>query len=315
MTQILSETSLQQPACLPVREEFGAPPDVGLMQEPEFRPVIEEVTTRLEATNTHTAAELETGEAAGRALKALGCAACELSPVCMVRKNLEERVVVGEANRELMDKVSMLASAPAWLTAARINQTGATPEKLATLAGDPEKIEAAIASGDLNLDELLGGTTNSLEAVYTDAGQLPEELQKLKNVRLNAGAQLEAQHITTKRGDSFIVIDATSAFPYKGEQATTEDYGILSAKLLNRMAEHDVSGKPQILSGDNAMQKPIKRAADGNIYELRMNGKNRMYIMINSQDNGEPDRITILGTHGGNAQTQREFIDMVTATH
>lgn len=315
MTQTLTKISAEQEYCPDVGSEFGKPPDTELMRAPGIQPVIEEISDRLEATHAKTAPELETGEAAARVIQSLGCSACELEldSACAVSAMLQERVIVGQANRELREKVDMLASSPSWLTAARLNLTNTMPETLVRLAGSPEEVKSAMANGELDLDKLLAGATNHTEAIYNSRSELPEELRRLKNLKLDE--PLEAQEITTSEGDTFSVIDASSALPARGEPPSREDYGILNGKLLSRMSARDEKGNPHILSADQKMQKPIKKVGSAWIYEIRMNGKNREYILVQpGTDEDKRTRITILGAHGGDARTQRDFIDNTLAT-
>jgi len=303
-----------QNACLPIQEEFGTPPDVDLMTHPDFADTVEHVAMSLESAHSYLDTSEGAGEAARKVIATLGCAGCKLE-VCSVNDVLEQHVAQGKADRLLRQKTTMFETAPRWLSVARLNQPDIQPETLKKLreaasSSSPQTTEDLMKSGDLDLDELLGDVSNEFNGLYTKQ-ELPE-LAAIANV--SNEATVTAHSVTTKNSDTFLVIDASDAVGFHGESAPPRDYAILATKLLDRMSERDSSGKPQILSADNKMQKPIYKLGGVPVFELRMNGKNRMYIAVDSsQKDGQPYRITILGSHGGDAATQRAFLDTALA--
>jgi predicted patatin/cPLA2 family phospholipase len=158
------------------------------------------------------------------------------------------------------------------------------------------------------LDTLVGPATNEFEGVYHKA-DLPE-IAGLRSV--NAQTELTANNITTESGDVFTVIDASKAIPANNEALTLDGYGVITAKMLDRMAARNGSGKPQILTADNTMQKVIESYGSAKMFELRMGGKTRLYFIVQERPSEVVDaRIIILGAHGDNEQAQHRFLRTV----
>jgi hypothetical protein len=274
-----------------------------------MEPFIFETSRELEAINTYDAREQNTGVGARRAIKMLGCAACDLGQVnlCTVKTDLESRAEAAETNAEAFNQLDMLASAPSWLNAARINLSGMSSEALAAQVEDDESAKAFVASG--GLQEFFADTTNSFEGVFNKK-DLPE-LQGM--AAIDEQTPLTGTRIETKNGDTFTVIDASSAVGYTGPSIDATSYGVLTGKMLNRMQERDPRGNPQILNEDFKMQKTLaSRLPNAPITEFRMTGKNRLYATITPDAGETTARIVILGSHGGDAKTQNDFIDYVT---
>jgi len=108
-----------------------------------------------------------------------------------------------------------------------------------------------------------------------------------------------------------LVIDASGAIDFHTKHDLSpqdSEYGVLVAKFLERLEAPDKKGNPQILSPDNKMQKAIGNG----VHEIRMVDKNRMYFALapGTKDNPET-RIVLLGAHGGDEDTQDEFIQAV----
>lgn len=309
---VQTEIPPTQIACGPVQQEFGRPPDPDLLHDPAFSGVVTDVAANLEAAHAYLDMGEERGAAAQKVLDDLGCVACELNVTCPVNRTLKEKVATGQANRELRQKAAMFQNAPAWLTIARLNQPSISPEvskKILAAAGDVHKTDELLESGELDLDQLLGDVTNELAGTYTKA-TLPE-LQKVRNA--DPDAVIGGHTITTQNGDKFTVLDASKAVGFSGTAPSRADYIVMVNKLLGRMSSRDEQGKPQILNADGKMQSPIYQLNGVPVFELRMNGKNRMYLAIDSSQTEEPPRITILGSHGGDAETQRAFLDVALA--
>jgi len=301
---------LIQPNCAPVGDEFGRPVSVELLKDPDYSEVIDQVGANIEATHALGDNDLETGEAAGRALKALGCAACELDNVCAVRDMLSEKVEIGAVNQLVMEKTEQITAAPTWLKAARFQMSGISSQELRTLLTDSEAAKTSMDDG--LLDKLIGDVVSE-----PAAPMMKHDLPELSGTHsIPTDKPLRTDTIRTPNGKAFTVVDATIGLGSKDDitDESRKEYGILCAKFVERLKETGADGLPQILKQDQnqTMQKTIYRRGDAEIFEMRMSGKNRLYFSVVKLPNedGQPiARLVILGAHGGNAQTQRAFID------
>lgn len=294
--------TLEHSPCEPIAEQVGTPPDEDLFGN--FREEFEGIANNLIAGNVRGGQELSNGVAAERALSWLGCDACELSQVCTTKKALEESVRVGKENTALEEKISMLGSGPRWLSAARLHRAGTDPETVRQNIADIETTKAAMATGELDIDNLLAGVENWPDKTYSKS-ELPE-LQGIK--KLPDDVELDGHKIAVNE-HVFTVVDASDALGLGGN-IRREGYSILCDKLIQRMGEKDASGNPQILKSDEIMQKALRQLKGGRLDEMRMGGKNRMYFTVTSEglDEGTAARIVILGTHGGDASNQEKFL-------
>lgn len=307
---MVTETKIPvlQEQCAPVGDEFGSPASPELLRDPGFKDVIDEMSTNLAAAHAVLAEDLNNGEAAGRALKALGCAACELSQACTVRETLEERQEIGREGQAILDKATMIAGAPTWLKAARFNKSGMSAADVQSLLTDDEAAAQAMQEGVL--DRLVGEVTNK-----TLKPTSKENLPEVADISaVPEGKPLRTDEVTNKHGQKFVVVDATNQdYPRANvTEGSRAEYGILTAKLVDRMNALGPDGMPLVLSQDHVMQKRLRHAGSASVYEIRMSGKNRLYASVTpapENTEGAVARIVILGVHGGDASTQRKFID------
>ena len=127
--------------------------------------------------------------------------------------------------------------------------------------------------------------------------------------------ELIAHNIQTQNGHALTVLDASESAASRQATHNREsvgEYVILCGKLLGRMVDVGPDGMPQIMRQDQKMQKSISPINGGTLFEMRMNGKDRLYFTVVKQPEGEQGptaRIVILGSHGGDERTQQEFID------
>ncbi|HKU19134.1 MAG TPA: hypothetical protein VJP80_07785 [Candidatus Saccharimonadales bacterium] len=296
-----------QTSCIPVANTFGEAPSVEYVSNPLFAEDAAALGGLEEQLRQRHG--METGEAAAAAIQSLGCAACRLEGVCMVQSYLAERVSVGQENAEYKAMLTMFEQSPPWLTAARINRTNMSLDDFETITSTPEQLQSALASGSLSLEQLKADVNNRLGNTYHKA-DLPE-LAAIK--KIDSQTTIESTEIVTKNGDAFTVVDASEAVGFKEHPLSAAEFGILTEKFLHRIVQPDKTGKPQILSSDGIMQKPIRKVGGQQMFEVRMGGKNRLYFTVTPGKDGQPTRLTILGSHGGDASTQRKFIDVVTA--
>jgi len=283
------------------------------MRDPELSSVVKEVVTNIEAANARKSQEIDTGDAASRALASLGCTACEISGECAVKEMLQDRAEQGSEKTEISNQATMTDEAPLWLKAARFNNMGVKPERFIELATDTDQTRAALKSGEINTEQWLGGVENQLNNRYVKS-QLPE-IQKIGTV--NERREFEAHELLTAAGHRIEVIDTSqppNPDPNQITDGSRSEYAILCSKLLSRITEVGQDGLPQIMKQDQIMQKTIGKVKGGRIDEIRMSGKNRLYFTIVDDPNGDSNtlaRIVILGTHGGDQTTQARFINSI----
>jgi hypothetical protein len=301
-------TEALQSYCTLVEDTFG-------QNAPELMPYFAEDGAAVADTAEALQARfgLEDGTAAEKAMASLGCGACQLSGVCTVRENLETRRDIGKENAELTSNLAMLGTAPRWLTAARLQNSDLTIEDVKRYASDPETTQAAMASGELDIESLLGGVANQ-PLKPRNKSSVPA-LRALASFPEDATAP--STLITTETGDNFVVIDASDALTSRPESPPEKDYGILMSKLLNRMSERGADGQPQILHPDNTMQKVIGKLGGQSLQEFRKSGKSRAVCTVATPESGAEQTedypvtatITILGSHGGDEATQQQFLN------
>lgn len=117
--------------------------------------------------------------------------------------------------------------------------------------------------------------------------------------------------LTTEAGHRFEFVDASNAIHFKGPQPSENELAVLCGKFLGRMVEVGPDGRPLLLAPDNTMQKVISTLPGGAVLcEMRMSGKNRLYFTVVQSAPDEPVRVVFLGAHGGDAGTQRDFINV-----
>lgn len=304
----------QHADCPPVHDEFGSaggPVDPTLMGD-DFRDVVADVTAQLVArpdlTGTYDPRELANGKGAQRVLHSLGCASCDLTGVCGVQNQLVAETVEGAA----AERREMLASAPRWLAAGRLQRAKVPADRLDTLLTSPDRVQMLSDMG-VSLDDLLGGVQNTFAGVYNKR-DIKQDIPELATITTEAD-QMIAHNIVTSNGHTLVVLDAAeSSASRQGvhDKESVGEYVILCGKLLGRMVEVGPDGLPQILHQDMKMQKTISAINGGTLFEMRMNGKDRLYFTVVRQPEGERGptaRIVLLGSHGGDERTQQEFIN------
>lgn len=303
MTHTIIESGRETLNCVPLGQEIDSElRDV--LQAPEFRAELTEIAEQQEYANVRAHDDLETGRAAERAVQEIGCASCLLADVCVINETLTGKAEAGAEHEAFMDKAVMLASAPKWLTAARISRAGIDGASLVEkLKGSVEEQDEAINQAPL--EDLVGGVENHIADEVTK-DQIPI---LASHTKIAPDAKLEIHDVSTAAGN-YRVVDASAAVGFKGANLDAASYGVLSNKLLARMEEVDSTGQPQIFTADNKMQKVISKQGDSTLFELRMNGKNRMYLWVtHGKQEGDPNEVVILGSHGGDESTQRAFIN------
>lgn len=297
-------------ACWPVGTVFGT--ETEFMSDPDLGPtlVVDAARIAMEAF-ARDPKDVLNGLAARAATASLGCNTCKLAG-CEVNTALQERSTDDQlrpiAETRLDQKVMMLAAAPEWLTKVRVSRFceahKVEPTALRQLAKDPELLAEAISSGDL--DELMAGVTNRFQGLVT-----VRDLPELSSIQgLKADKELEAHLLTADNGTSVAVVDATEATDFRGEPASKKGYGIVADKLLSRITETGADGRSMLLHPDNTMLKVLHRTpSGGTVCEVRKSGKDRLVVHIQPATEENPIRVVILGNHGGDASTQRDFLD------
>lgn len=303
----------KQPNCQPVHDEFGAPgsPVDPTLMGPEFQDVAEDVAARLMAdptyTQTHDQRETANGRGALRVMHSVGCAACDLEQVCGVAGVLRTVSEEGEA----AERREMLASAPRWLAAGRLHRAEIPSAKFDALLNDPNRLQILADMGK-TLDDLLGGVRNEIGGLYHR-----DELPELSTFDGIPDERFASTIVTTSTGNTFSVIDTTEGGDQPAsrngyDSGSANEYVILCGKLLDRMIAVDGKGQPHVMSPDRIMQKIIKTTDAGTLFEMRMNGKDRLYFTVlpkpDGQDSPTTARIVIVGRHGGSGRTQQQFL-------
>lgn len=303
------------PPCVTVLDEFG-PPEAGLLSDPDYRLIAADVAHDLEQIEELTARDFYTitdsaercGLAADRVLTALGCNSCSVAVDCQVRTELERDRAEGQRAAVFNSQLRMLRESPAWLTKIRLAGQPEMSRTVLSLQNDSEALAAAVNDGRVDLGIFLG-VSNESGKKYTKA-DVPE-LQAIDT--LKPDTEIQAHTITTERGKQFEVIDASNAVGFTKEPLGVHEQAILFSKLLNRFSEVDAQDNPQILSCDSKMQKPLFKLGGVQVYEMRMSGKNRLYFAVDNSNPQTAPRVTILGSHGGDENTQRAFLDVTLA--
>lgn len=290
-------------ACTYVEHEIGTSPDADVNDLQDFPTVTNQITDNIEAVYARSPRPLP-GQSAKAALTSLGCATCRFVMDCPVREQLEVRASHYNLLVRVVYGLTDLLRSPRWLTLARQQRTGVDLDTYPdnTETGGPHEL-------------IVNDFREGVYAGVVDEGLVfKSDLPEIEHIAAIAeDAPLPALPIVAeKNGHKFLVIDATEALGSKDAPLSDEDEGILYAKLLGLISAPGMNGESQIMSPDGIQQKLIGRVAEGMLYEIRMSGKNRLYITLHA-GSGDEDltRIVILGGHGGDAATQRKFIDRI----
>lgn len=299
----------QREICPPVSDLFGDEPVLAreLMTDPSAPSAVADATEQLSWAHARGPEDVETGTAQRAALRTLGCEACVLAG-CQVAEALDTQATTAESEVPILRVVDQLLSAPTWLKAARARAFG--EDRMKSLADNRSAVREAIKSGNLDPVELLGGVESAFLGT-ADARSFPE----LAGINTVSDPQNPLERHLIQPGERskppVEVIDATSAIPQTVDPAPREEQGVMTQKLLGRIVNVDKEGQPLILDPDNTMQKVLRTqpGGPGKLCELRMTGKNRMYVSVTPPKDGEPTRVIILGSHGGDEATQNAFIN------
>lgn len=338
--------------CEVVPATFGVPVDMQLMHDfpEEAQSIVEQrllstaIPYDVELSNMpwEVARAVEIGNKSQRIKFELGCTACNYSGECSVEKLLDRNSEQGMLIEGVNKDMSMLASAPSWLRTVRGRKTGVditTPEGERTVGGQLKSLLSTDTQHDTipiptenikqEFHQLLGGVINaplpdkSIEELPSLANLTAVE-QRAKLGRSVPGTRIQFEGDEARTYD---VYDATAVVDFKGEPLSREDNGIILEKLYDRIHEVDAKGQAQIAHPDGTMQKPLHKGRSTslvpNLYELRMNGKNRLYFTYEAADTHAEDtrtrlksgtnsgRIVILGGHGGDVSTQNDFLNHI----
>ncbi|HUC89723.1 MAG TPA: hypothetical protein VMR45_02890 [Patescibacteria group bacterium] len=297
MQELLQRPTPDSISCPSIENTYGEPI---ALANPDAELIAELVADDLQQNQELAAMQRGVIEeqAALKAVETANCASCVLSGLCLVRQNLQERIRLGAADRDFLRVSTMLAKSPVWLKLARAGQGAA-------------KTQDSVAEYNTDPGELLCGVENTPVRV-ANKREVPA-LQTIRSLRDNA--PVSTCEITTSSGHKFEVIDASQANTFSGPMPSKDDAETLFGKLLGRIKGDDGKGMPQIMNADQIMQKQIAKIGGNWVYEIRMNNKNRAYVLIERLNSGDADapeaRLVILGSHGGNEKTQRKFINNV----
>lgn len=301
--------------CPPVERMYGSPPDMSLMEPGAYPTEATQTASEVVAAHAYRPEELSNGEAARRAFD-VGCAACALSEVCVVKPQLQEiartaevAAEKNEASLAVNEVMGMVVTAPEWLQIARAGDNDLM-QRFRALGKNREATATALRNGDLEPMDLLSGVKNELIGVTTK-----EHVPELRDRAAVGSGDLAIHQLTNERGDRFEVIDASKEVHSHIKPAEKAARSILYKKLIHNMTAADAHGEPQILTPDGITQKALhgQNFEVGRFDEIRMNGKNRLYMVVTPGTEEAAHRIVILGTHGGDEATQNHFIARATA--
>ena len=296
----MSTRAVSQQICQPVEAAFGRSSDLAtLVSDPTMQDLVEltAAETAENAAAAHNWKQENNQSPAAATILDLGCDACASCGICPVRVKLHHTDQLHRENAELYELKREITEAPWWLDIARTGSFPGGKTRIRELCDDMEALKAAWQTG--NLEILLGAVSSCREVPSLSKDDAPE-LAHIASIP--DGAALPTYAVTTRSGNQFVVVDASERFG----TATNEQMRILCTKFVTRLNATASDGQSQIKHADNIMQKPILRG-DTTIFEIRMDGKSRLYFMVSSQDQG-PDRITLLGYHGSEEHTQKQAI-------
>ena len=247
------------------------------------------------ALSPELAQEYERGKVAGSTLQRLGCEACVLAPVCPIRELLVQTKEAGS----LSELVYMLDSAPDWVKKARTQRTFETTLTPATLED-----YTALLAGIINIE------TDPLSVSDTPG------LRDIKTI--NPDAQLPGQVLYGPDKDSKSGVEVYDAREYitgfNGTQMDAKSEINVLGKFASLCVNEEAPGTPMVVSAQGEISRPITawRNKDGRLFEIRMNGKNRLYYLVlpNSPQSGRA-RVVLIGGHGDSSTEQDIFIDAI----
>ncbi len=244
-------------------------------------------------------------------IKRLGCSTCASADICLVGDILENRAAIGERATAYNDVISMLVNAPIWLKNLRLKLTGPPPPKDEEIneesLTEPQRRLANVLNEPLNPKTI--GDMPSIKAI--DGINKKEPIQGYRIKWLPSSDESSQEKGSQRKGEAE-VYDARDLIP--GIRRFTlgeKESNILFEKLVEQITQIDSNGHPQIETPDHNITKIIKRwNGEGRLIEVRMSGKDRLYITV--EKSRKPDipitRIVIIGEHGGNDDTQRDFL-------
>jgi hypothetical protein len=242
---------------------------------------------------------------ATRTILHLGCAGCSGSDGCRVRMILEQTAALAAQDRELNELVAELNGAPWWLDMGRIGNFRGGRERVMQLRSDEQERRQAWQSGELH--ELIGGVLNCQAEGTIDAREAPE-LTHVGSIRRDE--QLPSYTVTTASGFRFEIVDALRKLG--GKQIENSDLTILLGKFISRLDARVDDKRTRIQTPDNTMQKAILSGYGTTIFEMRKEGKSRLYFAIANGANGP--RITLLGFSGNDEKAQLRAISELCGT-
>jgi hypothetical protein len=243
------------------------------------------------------------------AMRDLACDTCSLAPDCRVKEYL-----TGFSYMEEIGVASREPQTVPWVITVGRMQRNRTVPPLPALANELREVLQEPDSGravriDLqDVRESMGGITldNTVKAAEYKGTDLPE-INTF--AAITADTRIAGVTMVTDTGQRFEFVDASKCIDFKGVQPSANEFAVLCGKFLGRIIETSHDNKPLIMTPDNKMQKTISSVPGGQLYEMRMSGKNRLYFTVRQPVQGEPIRIIFLGAHGGDADTQRDFIN------
>lgn len=251
---------------------------------------------------------IDRGDLAEVVKASFGCSACVAYEQCGVRANLDRHRKIGEASKEMRGILEMIRKAPDWLAEVRSYQ------RQTTLLSDPdvEEISSSDVTGDYvdrylksARDNLFGSTNHELPPVS------PSDIPEWSDLKIGSQSA-SVQGTLVESLDNGLELEVYDASELVGSKASdsldADNRRILMNKFYALLLSEDELGRPQIMYPDSTQSKVLRsKLQGGTLCEVRMSGKNRLYFILGHDS--EPMRVTILGGHGGDTNTQNKFID------
>lgn|GEM_PF-2352124 len=255
-------------------------------------------------------------QAARIALRCMDCVLTDVCPIDVQLSNFAERQEALQKRQEDEGVFDAVLGGPKWLLIHGLHQNNLTTKKLrevVTAAVQSNNRTGILQDAGIDIASLHAGITYRKIANLAQ-GDFPSVLQHaLTAVRNNKSFETHTVDFNDGALRTIAVTDLTPVNGFNGVMPSEQEYGILIAKLVEAMRGVDANGQ---LPNLNLRMVNIIRNFEGGgkVLEMRMGGKNRMYsvffsIFSETDENGLPMyRMVIIGAHGGNADTQKDFL-------
>lgn len=250
------------------------------------------------------------------------CARCILENICPIRVELENSLEQEKADQQM----EMFENGPLLLTIARIHgvRVDGVPLNMRTFKAlvSDEKATADALQKYFSIDELLGGIQNR-EIRPLRVQDFPAKLVRHLTCFARRPGEPEPGPFKTHELSSdaaphkFAFVDLTHLNRFKGERPSEPEFANIGNKFLDLIRNRDRNGLPWLLSPElrGKFFSVIRNFPGGYIAEMRMAGKNRLYIAVvldpmqtADTSDGATHLVVAITMHKGDEDTQEECI-------